>query len=108
MSSAIAALATALAGGGLPGDGALASALQAAAAQQPGADLQSSAQEVLSLAQVLLNGGGITPGQYQDVVNVLQPTGATITPTPATGPSLPGPPAKGHGHGHDQGDGGGG
>jgi serine/threonine-protein kinase len=106
-SSAISALAATLASGGFPGDGALASALQAAAAQQPGVGRQSSAQEALSLAQVLLDGGGITPGQYQDVVNVLQATGVTITPTPATAP-LPGAPVKGHGHGQNQGDSGGG
>ena len=77
-SSAISALATALANGGFPGDGALSDALQATAAQPPGADRESSAQEALSLAGVLLDGGGITAGQYQDVVTTLQPTGATV------------------------------
>lgn len=102
VSAAMSALAGTLAGGALPGDGALASALQALATLQPGADRQASAQEALSLGQVLLNGGGITAGQYQDLVNVLAPTGVAVTPTPA-----PGPP-QGHGHGHDQGDSGGG
>jgi hypothetical protein len=108
--SAIRALATSLAHGGLPGDGALASALEGTAAQRPGADRQSSALQVLSLAQVLLDGGGITAGQFQDVVNVLQPTGATVTTTTVTlpSPSLLGPFFSGHGHGHDGGDRGGG
>ena len=99
-SSAIAALASSLASGGLPGDAALATALQATAAQPAGTDRQAAAQEVLALALVLLNGGGITSGQYQDVVNVLEPTGAT---TPATAPTGPLP----QGHGHDHGPGGG-
>ncbi len=108
--SAIRALATTLANGGLPGDGALASTLETTAAQPPGPDRQSSAQQVLSLAQVLLDGGGITSGQFQDVVNVLQPTGATVTTTTVTlpSPSLPAPFFSGHGHGHGGGDGGGG
>jgi hypothetical protein len=107
--SAIEALATSLATGGLPGDEALASALETTAAQPPGAGRQSSAQQVLSLAQVLLDGGGITSGQFQDVVNVLQPTGATVTTTTVTVPSplLPGLFFSGHGRGHDHGDGGG-
>ena len=107
--SAITALATALANGGLPGDGALASALQETAAEPPGTARQASAQEALSLAGVLLDGGGITPGQYQDVANVLQPTGATTTTT-VTAPTQPlqTPFFGGHGHGHDRGDGGGG
>jgi hypothetical protein len=113
--AAIKTLATSLADGGLPGDGPMANALDATAAQQPGADRQSSAQQALSLAQVLLNGGGITAGQYQDVVNVLQPTGATTTTTtpvtaatpPVTTPSspLPGQPLHDHGHGHGFGGG---
>ena len=108
--AAIAALATAIAGGGLPGDAALAGALQATAAQPAGVGLQSSAQEVLALAQVLVDGGGITSAQYHDVLNVLQSNGVTMTTTPVTAPSalFPGPLFQGHGHGHDQGDGGGG
>ena len=107
--SAITALATSLADGGLPGDGALASALQETAAQAPGPARQASAQQALSLAGVLLDGGGITSGQYQDVVNVLQPTGATTTTTTTTttvtAPSQPfqTPIFGGHGHGHDRG-----
>jgi len=107
VSSAITSLATTLANGGLPGDGVLAGALQATAAQPPGADQQSSAQQALSLAQVLLDGGGITPGQYQDVVNVLQPTGATVTTTVTVPPQRFQVPFF-HGHGHDRGDGAGG
>jgi hypothetical protein len=112
--AAIKTLATSLANGGLPGDGPLASALDATAAQQPGAARQSSAQQTLSLAQVLLDGGGITAGQYQDVVNILQPTGATATTTPVTAatppvttPSspLPGQPLHDHDHGHGFGGG---
>ena len=79
--SAISTLATSLADGGFPGDGALASALQATAAQPVGAGREAAAQQTLALAGVLLDGGGITGGQYQDVVTVLQPTGATVTTT---------------------------
>ncbi len=105
--SAIRALATSLANGALPGDGALAAALVATAAQQPGVDRQSSAQQVLSLAQVLLAGGGISDRQYQDVVNALQPTGATVTTTTTSTtpqPGLPGLLFPGHGHGDGGGD----
>ena len=111
VSSAIAALATSLAGDGLPGDGALANALGATAGQPPGPDRQTSAQQVLSLARVLLDGGGITSGQYQSVVNVLQPAGATGSTTPpTTAAQAPGPffQPHGHDHGHGQGDDGGG
>ena len=103
--TAISALASALANGGLPGDGALASALQETAAEPPGTARQASAQQALSLAGVLLDGGGITPGQYQDVANVLLPTGATTTTTTVTAPEpLQTPLFPGHrGHGHDRG-----
>ena len=107
--SAITALATSLADGGLPGDGPLASALQQTAAQAPGPARQASAQQALSLAGVLLDGGGISSAQYQDAVNVLQPTGATTTTT-TTSTTVPAPPQPfqtpifgGHGHGHDRG-----
>ena len=108
--SALKTLATSLANGALPGDGALAAALLAVAAQQPGTDRQTSAQQVLSLAQVLLDGGGISTGQYQDVAGALQATGATVTTTTTTTttaapPALPGPSFLGHGHGHERGDG---
>ena len=106
-SSAISALAASLADGGFPGDPALASALQATAAQPPGADRESSAQQALSLAGVLLDGGGITSGQYQDAVIVLGPTGATVT-TSTTTPAPAQPlqsPFQGHGHGPGHGDG---
>jgi hypothetical protein len=110
-SSAMSALATSLADGGFPGDGALAGALQATAAQPVGAGREAAAQQTLSLAGVLLDGGGITSGQYQDVVTVLEPTGATVTTT-TTAPTPPQPLQSpifgGHGHGGDHGDGGGG
>ena len=105
--SAITALATSLADGGQPGDGALASALQETAAHAPGPARQASAQQALSLAGALLDGGGISSAQYQDVVNVLEPTGATTTTTTTTvtAPSQPfqTPIFGGHGHGHDRG-----
>jgi hypothetical protein len=105
--TAIDTLASSLASGGLPGDGALASALAATAAEPPGPDRQALAQQTLSLAQVLLGGGGITNAQYQDVVSALEPTGAT-PPTPDTvpTPSQPGGSSggagagTGHKHGH--------
>jgi eukaryotic-like serine/threonine-protein kinase len=108
-SSAITALASALADGGFPGDGALASALQATAAQPLGSDRQSAAAQTLSLAGVLLDGGAITSGQYADVVNVLRPTGATVTTTvtaPAQPFEVPFFQSHGHGHGRGEGDGG--
>jgi serine/threonine protein kinase len=107
--SAISALATALANGGLRGDGALASALEETAAEPPGTDRAASAQQALSLAGVLLGGGGITLGQYQDVANVLQATGATTTTTTGAVPTQPfeAPFSQGHGHDHDRGYGGG-
>jgi hypothetical protein len=87
----------------------LATALDATAAQPPGPDRQASAQQVLSLAQVLLDGGGITSEQYQDVVNVLEQTGATVPTTTTTvttpQPALPGPLFQGHGHDHGSGGG---
>ena len=108
--SAITSLATALANGGLPGDGALASVLRETAADPAGAARQASAQQALSLAGVLLGGGGITSGQYQDVSNVLRPTGATTTTTTVTPPThtFQTPFFQGHGHDHDGGYGGGG
>ena len=52
--------------------------------------------------------GGITSGQYQDVVNVLQPTGARRRPRrrprrPAPSQPFQTPFFRGHGHGHDRG-----
>ena len=107
--SAIAALATALANGGLPGDGALGAALEETAAEPPGTARQAAAQQALSLAGVLLGGGGISPGQYQDVANVLHTTGATTTTTTDPVPTQPfqTPFSQGHGHDHDRGYGGG-
>ncbi len=104
-SAAITSLATSLANGGFPGDGALASALQATAAAPPGAARESAAQQTLSLAAVLLGGGGITSGQYEDVVGVLQPTGATVTTTTTSPSADPFLVPFSHPHGHGRGDG---
>jgi serine/threonine-protein kinase len=100
--TAIATLAAALADGGLPGDGTLASALRQAASAAPGSARQASARLALALAGVLLDAGGITPGQYQDVVNVLRPTGATPTTTAPAAPFLtPIIGGQGRGRWHD-------
>jgi serine/threonine protein kinase len=111
-SSAISTLAASLADGGFPGDRVLARALQNTAAQPPGTDRESSAQQALSLAAVLLDGGSITAGQYQDVATVLEPTGAaeTTTTTTAPGPVQPfrTPFFRGDDHDRDRGSGGGG
>jgi hypothetical protein len=102
---AIRSLATSLTTDGLPGDAALASALVATAAEPPGTDREAVAQQTLSLAHVLLDGGGITTDQYEDVVNVLAPTGATA-PTADTTPPLGGIfSGAGRGHLHDHHDG---
>jgi hypothetical protein len=107
--TAITQLAASLASGGLPGDGALASALDATAAQKPGAGREAAAEETLTLAGVLLAGGGISDGQFQDVATVLEPTGATVPTTTTVPPTTAPPPAgpAGHGHGGDKGPGGG-
>jgi hypothetical protein len=102
--TAISQLAASLASAGQPGDSALAAALGATAAQSPGPGRQAAADQTLALAEVLLAGGGITDAQYQDVVNVLAPTGATV-PTSTTAPTNPAPTppspaAPGHGHHH--------
>jgi serine/threonine-protein kinase len=103
--TAIRSLATSLASGGLPGDGALASALQATAAQPPGAGRQAAAEQALLLGSVLLAGGGISAAQYQDVVSILGPTGAAVPTTTTT--TQPPPPARGPGPGgHKDGHGG--
>jgi serine/threonine-protein kinase len=104
---AIRSLATSLADGGLPGDTALASALQAAAAQPLGAARQAAAEQALVLGSVLLAGGGISDAQFQDVVSILQPTGATApTTVPPTTQPAPAPPGQDHhGHGDNQGGG---
>lgn len=110
--TAITSLASSLAAEGLPGDGALASALAATAAEPPGSDRVGMAEQTISLAQILLAGGGISHHQYQDVVNVLAPTGAT--PPPAGTTPLPGGtsggilggggPGSPHGHHDSPGD----
>ena len=105
--AAIRSLATSLANAGTPGDGAMARTLDATAAQRPGANRQAAAQQAILLAVVLLAGGGITSAQYQDVVSVLEPTGATVPTTTVpttTVPTTPSPP--GHAPHHDQGPGG--
>jgi hypothetical protein len=101
--TAIRQLATSLAGGGLPGDAALAGSLQATAAAKAGAVRETAAQATLALAAVLYAGGGISGTQFQDVANELQSTGATVptTTVPTSQPTAPGPGGKGHGHGGD-------
>jgi hypothetical protein len=96
-------LATSVAGGGLPGDAALATSLEATAAAKAGAARETAAQATLTLAGVLLAGGGISGTQFQDVANALQSTGATAptTTVPTTQPTPPGPGGKGQGHGGD-------
>lgn len=107
--TAITQLAKSLGAGGLPGDGALASALDTTAAENPGAGRETAAAATLTLAGVLLAGGGISAGQFQDVATVLQPTGAPVPTTSVSTTTVPTPlgPA-GHGHGHGGGGGGGG
>lgn len=95
--TAIRQLATSVAGGGWPGDAALSSSLDSAAAAKPGPARQTAAQATLTLAGVLYAGGGISGTQFQDVASVLQPTGATIPTTTVPPP----PPGHGHGHGGD-------
>jgi eukaryotic-like serine/threonine-protein kinase len=90
---AIRSLATALATGGFEGDAALAKALNAVAGQPAGAARQAAAQQTLSLAEALLDGGRITSGQCQDVENVLRRTGATV-PTTSAATSFSAPPAS--------------
>lgn len=108
--SALNSLATSLASGDQPGDAALAVALQTTALQPDGPGREAMAQQTLDLAQVLLDGGGITQDQYQSVVSALEPTGATPPTTPDTTPTphggLPGGLLGGHGHGHGPGPGG--
>ncbi|MGO9857627.1 MAG: protein kinase domain-containing protein [Acidimicrobiales bacterium] len=102
--AAIRSLATALGDGGFSGGTTMAKALDAVAAQPPGAGRQAAAQRALSLAQVLLGGGDITSGQYQDVQSVLQPLGGTEpTTTTSTPPAPSGPQRGGHDRGHDPG-----
>ena len=99
--TAIRALASSLADAGASGDASMAAALSAVADLQPGGDRQTATLQVLALAQLLRIDGGITPAQYQEVVNALEPAGPTA---PATAPSAPaplspGPPFHAHGHG---------
>jgi len=104
--AAITALAASLARAGMPGDGALAATLRSVATAHPGASRTAAAQAALSLAQVLLDGGGITPGQYQQVAAVLEAVGATPPATTTTTTAPPAPVvAPHHGPHHGQGDG---
>jgi eukaryotic-like serine/threonine-protein kinase len=109
--SAIRTVAAQIAQGGMPGDPAMAAALDATAAEPAGTQRQASAEQALSLAQVLVNGNGITADQYQDVVSTLQATGATVPTTTTTTTTVPAPslfePFGGHGFHHGHGDGGG-
>jgi Protein kinase domain len=115
--SSLRTLAAQIAQGGMPGDQAMATALDATAAEPAGTPRQASAEQALSLAQVLVNGNGITAEQYQDVVSALEATGATVptttTTTTASTTTVPAPsfgPFGGHGfhHGHGDGEGDGG
>jgi hypothetical protein len=105
--TAIRQLATSLAAGGLPGDAALATSLDATAAAKAGAARETSAQKTLALAGVLYAGGGISGTQFQDVAAALQSTGATVPTTtvpttpPPPAPAAPGDHGPGHGHGGD-------
>jgi hypothetical protein len=65
------------------------------------------AQQALSLAQVLLVGGGISPAQYQDAVSALQPAGASPASVPSDPLPFNNPPptAPDHGNGHGGGQG---
>ena len=105
--AAIRALASSLADAGASGDASMAAALSAVADLEPGSDRQAATLQVLALAQLLRIGGGITPAQYQDVVNDLEPAGPTVPATAPTAPAplSPGPPFHGHGHGHGEGGG---
>jgi hypothetical protein len=100
---AIRQLATSLASGGLPGDAALATSLDATAAAKAGGARETAAQATLTLAGVLYAGGGISGTQFQDVASALQSTGATVptTTVPTTQPAPPGSGGHGHGHGGD-------
>ncbi len=117
--AALKAEAASLSSGAMPGDGALAGALDATAALQPGPARVDAAQQAMTLAQGLQVGGVITTGEYQAAVAVLESAGATPpvvstapqetpssqTPSSQT-PSSQTPPAPpGHGNGHGHGDG---
>jgi serine/threonine-protein kinase len=114
--AALTSEATSLTAGAMPGDNALAGALEATAAQPPGPGRINAAQQAMALAQVLQFGGGISSDQYQTVTAVLESAGASppVVPTaPATTPpqqtpqpqTPPAPPSD-HGHGQGHGNGG--
>jgi non-specific serine/threonine protein kinase/serine/threonine-protein kinase len=102
VAASIRAVAGQIASGGLPGDPALAVALQNTADQPAGPARQAAAQQDLELGQVLLDAGGISSDQYQSVIGVLEQTGATVptttTTTTTTVPPSVVPPAHGHHH----------
>ncbi len=100
--TAIRQLAASIAGGGWPGDAALATSLDATAAATAGAARETAAQATLTLAGVLYAGGGISGTQFQDVASALQSTGATV-PTTTVPTTQPPPPPGGHGPGHGHG-----
>jgi hypothetical protein len=111
---AIRTLAAQIAQGAMPGDQAMASALDATAAEKAGTRRQAAAEQALSLAQVLVNGNGISADQYQDIVNTLDATGAavpTTTTSTTTTTTVPPPslfePFGGHGYHHGHGGDGG-
>ena len=105
--TAIRSLAASLTSAGLPGDRALASALEATAAHPPGAGRRVAAEQAMLLGSVLLSGGGISALQYQDLVSILQATGAPVPTTTTTAPPttqpVPAPKPPHHGHGGDGG-----
>jgi serine/threonine-protein kinase len=104
--TALRSLATSLSNAGLPGDDAIARALDVTAGQTPGANRQAAAEQAIALAVVLLAGGGITSTQYQEIANALQATGATVPTTvpPTTVPTTP--THSGPAPHHDKGPGG--
>jgi serine/threonine-protein kinase len=113
--AALTAEATSLSDGAMPGDQALASALDATAAQPPGPSRVAAAQQAMGLAEILRFGGGITTDQYQAATATLESAGATPpatstapqeTPSQQTPPQqTPAVPPSDHGHGHGGGDG---
>jgi eukaryotic-like serine/threonine-protein kinase len=105
--TAITSLASSLVADGLPGDAALAAALEGTAGQPAGPSRQAAAAQTLALAQVLLDEGGISHAQEREVVAILQPAGATpgTAPDSIPAPNLPGGLFGGHGHDHGAGQG---
>jgi hypothetical protein len=84
----------------------MAQALNETAAQPQGSARVALAQQALSLAQVLLAGGGISSAQYQDAVSALQAAGASPASVPPDPLPFNNPPPAAPDHGHGDGDGG--